>query len=204
MYDGDDEYTEWFSGVRSGHYWIRGALMVLFYLVLWFVRFIVLALALFQFGSAIVVGRPNERVKPFARQLGAYMRQLVEFVTWASELRPYPLSPWPGETAEAAPPEEPESKASWAAEEEVEEPFAPEPEPSEAERAREPEPEEAEPDIEPEVAPLEEDAAPPKPAKAKSAKSSPRSSRKKGASKSKGSDAAEESGDDDAPPRPDA
>lgn len=190
MYDGDDEYTEWFSGARSRDYWLRGALMVLFYVILWLVRFVVLVLAAFQFGAAIVVGRPNERVKPFASQLATYMQELVAFVTWASEHRPYPLSPWPGATAAGTAAADDEREAAWEEEEEeFEEPFEPEPEP---------EPEEPEPADEPEAEP-----EPPKSAKARSAKQRRASSRKKGSATS-GKAEANEAEDEDTPPRPDA
>jgi hypothetical protein len=43
----------------------------------------------------LFTGGANEPVLRFGRNLGAYIRQVLEFQTFNTELRPFPFSDWP-------------------------------------------------------------------------------------------------------------
>lgn len=113
MYDEDS--GELFVGARSRNIWVRGLLTLLFLAVLWFIRLIVLILAAFQFVHAIVTGGPNPRLLPFARSVANYIRQMAAFVTWTTEMRPWPWSTWPSDDMAGGP----------AAPDDLDEPFEP-------------------------------------------------------------------------------
>lgn len=141
MYDEDND--ELFAAAKSRGIWIRGLLTLLFLAILWFVRLIVVILAVFQFVFAIVTGGPNRRLLPFGRGVAAYMQQMVTFVTWNTETRPFPFAPWPvdGETSA----DDPVMETAAAPSSNWDEPFEPEtvyeappPEPREDEAPDEP------------------------------------------------------------------
>ncbi len=55
------------------------------------------ALALVQLLFAAVGDGPNERLQHFGRGLGQYLRQITDFVSFASEEAPFPFSDWPSD-----------------------------------------------------------------------------------------------------------
>ncbi len=77
--------------------WIRGLYMLLM-AVLWHVAEVVLwIVVVIQFVLALVSDVPNERLSAFGRSLGSYVRQIVHFLTFATEEVPFPFSEWPAD-----------------------------------------------------------------------------------------------------------
>jgi hypothetical protein len=79
---------------------------------------------LFQFGSQLITGRTNDKLKTFSRGLTAYFYQLLQFFTYRSDLKPFPFSDWPEEGLEEEPQQparKPRSKRAVAAAKEEEE-----------------------------------------------------------------------------------
>jgi hypothetical protein len=58
--------------------------------------FIVVALALFQLICTLVTRRPNEKIMRFGKNLGVYLSQIVDFLTYNTEQKPWPFQDWPG------------------------------------------------------------------------------------------------------------
>ena len=51
---------------------------------------------LFQFVVLIIVGKINEPVRSFGQNLSTYLYQVVRFLTYTSEQRPFPFgTAWP-------------------------------------------------------------------------------------------------------------
>jgi hypothetical protein len=85
--------TDWVYGNRSN--WLRGLLMLGFFIVLGLIKVLVGLMALFQFGSLLINGEPNERLARFGSGLAAYTCELVDYLTCAEERLPFPFSDWP-------------------------------------------------------------------------------------------------------------
>jgi hypothetical protein len=75
--------------------WVRVLLMLLMGLALHLAITVLGALALVQLLLAVLGHGPNERLQRFGRSLGLYLRQLTDFVSFASEDAPFPFSDWP-------------------------------------------------------------------------------------------------------------
>jgi hypothetical protein len=43
----------------------------------------------------LFTGEPSESLKDFGKSLGIYLKQISEFLSYASEEKPYPFSDWP-------------------------------------------------------------------------------------------------------------
>lgn len=84
-------------GARST--WLRGLFMLLFAVVFSLVELLVAAVAVFQFLVVLFTGRTNARLEQFGRGLSRYVYQIVQFFTFAREVKPFPFSPWPEESA---------------------------------------------------------------------------------------------------------
>ena len=46
-------------------------------------------------GLSIFSGEPSDSVKGFGKSLGVYLQQISEFLSYASEEKPFPFSDWP-------------------------------------------------------------------------------------------------------------
>lgn len=76
--------------------WIRGIFMLLFFIVIYyFISLLIAAVALFQFGSLLFTGRLNLLLLNFGRSLSVYLQQIVSFLTYNSEQKPFPFTEWP-------------------------------------------------------------------------------------------------------------
>jgi len=84
--------------------WIRGIFMLLFGLCYSVAEVLLLAISVFQFLSALITGSTQPRLLSFGKSLSDYVYQIYLFLTFNSEERPFPFSPWPGEEPPAAAP----------------------------------------------------------------------------------------------------
>lgn len=86
--------------------WVRGLYIVLFAIVYSIAAWLVVAVVIFQFLSTLLTGNNNIQLLRFGRQLSDFVRQLLMFVTYNSDDKPYPFGPWPSldDVALKAPP----------------------------------------------------------------------------------------------------
>ena len=75
--------------------WIRGILMLFFFLVKYITSTLISITAIFQFIANLVFEKPNERVLSFSKHLNAYLLQIVNFLTFNSEFKPFPFNNFP-------------------------------------------------------------------------------------------------------------
>ena len=67
-------------------------LMALAYYVTGTVIFIVMVI---QLVMVLLTDAPNDRLVLLGRSLGSYMQQIVNFLTFATEEKPFPFNDWP-------------------------------------------------------------------------------------------------------------
>ncbi|EAR22409.1 DUF4389 domain-containing protein [Nitrococcus mobilis] len=80
--------------------WLRGLFIVLFSIIYSTAGMVLTAIVVFQFISILLSGACNPRLLAFARQLSTYLYQVLLYVTFNREERPWPFDAWP--TAELA------------------------------------------------------------------------------------------------------
>ena len=83
------------TNIKSGSVWKRGVFMLLCVILYGVAEIILAVVAVFQFGSALIIGRPNDNLTRFGSSLGRYIFQIAQFVTFNTEKRPFPFNPWP-------------------------------------------------------------------------------------------------------------
>jgi hypothetical protein len=76
---------------------IRVIYMLLFAVVFWVLCWILAATTLIQLIVRLLNGRPNSDLTRFGASLARYARQVIEFLTFVTELAPYPFTAWPAE-----------------------------------------------------------------------------------------------------------
>lgn len=84
---------------KSGSIWLRLVYMLLFGLIFSFAETVVFITALVAFLSKLLSGSVNVSVLKFGKNLGAYLNQVVSFLTFNSEVHPFPLSAWPNDSS---------------------------------------------------------------------------------------------------------
>lgn len=75
--------------------WMRGLFMLLMALALHVSGTVLGIVAVIQFVMVLLNDTPNVRLVSFGRSMGNYMRQIVNYLTFATEEVPFPFSEWP-------------------------------------------------------------------------------------------------------------
>ena len=74
---------------------MRGLYMLLFIFIYGFAKFLIILVMLFQFFSTALTGNTNIQLLKFSQNLAKYVYQIIIFLTYSSEQRPFPFSAWP-------------------------------------------------------------------------------------------------------------
>lgn len=74
---------------------IRVLYMILFAVVFWLLCWALVVTAVGQLILRLATGQPAAELTRFGAGLGAYARQVIEFLTFASDVVPWPFAPWP-------------------------------------------------------------------------------------------------------------
>jgi hypothetical protein len=75
--------------------WMRGLFMLLLGIAFQICGTVLCIVTIIQFVMALLGDSPNARLISFGRSLGNYLRQIVTFLTFATEEMPFPFSEWP-------------------------------------------------------------------------------------------------------------
>lgn len=75
--------------------WIRALFMLLMAFVLHVSGTVLFVVTVIQFVIVLLNGTPNARLVSFGRSMGIYFRQIVDFLTFATEDIPFPFKEWP-------------------------------------------------------------------------------------------------------------
>ena len=75
--------------------WVRALLMLLMCAAFQLAAWILVLTALVQLVFAIFNDEPNKRLQRFGSSVGLYLTQIASFVTFATEVVPFPFSDWP-------------------------------------------------------------------------------------------------------------
>ena len=92
------------ENATSAAVWMRGLHIIIFGVILYFVFGLVWLLVIFQFLTKLFTGGLNQQLRRFAAPLSRYVSQVLNYITFQSDERPFPFSPWPAEEPPAKPP----------------------------------------------------------------------------------------------------
>lgn len=90
-----EEIDEIKENVKDVNRWIRGFFMLLFVVVQWFIKVLADLIALFQFVNNLLTGGSNERLCQWGAVLAEYSRDVVRYLTYNTEQRPFPFTDLP-------------------------------------------------------------------------------------------------------------
>jgi len=97
--------------VKDKSIWVRLLYMLLFAFLYSAAEFVILAVVVYQFLHVLLTGGDkDERVKSLGSQLSVYVYQILQFQTFNTEDKPFPMADWPA--AKKLSPEEDKPKAA--------------------------------------------------------------------------------------------
>lgn len=91
----DDVEPSWKERLLSADHWLRFVFMVLFAIILGLVSYVITVLVILQFIWALVSGEGNDKLREFGSSLSQYIYQILRFLTYNSEDKPFPFADWP-------------------------------------------------------------------------------------------------------------
>ena len=91
-----DEYDEILDNLKQPSSWVRLLFMAAFAVVLYIILMpVVIVLTIAQALFSILKGGPNPNLRYFGLALEEYIGQVVRFLSYNSELKPFPFSDFP-------------------------------------------------------------------------------------------------------------
>ena len=83
------------TGLEKRNIWLRGLLMLLMGLAYQLAGTVLFFTAIVQFIFNLASDAPNPRLAGFGQSLGRFQSQIANFVSFASEVVPFPFTDWP-------------------------------------------------------------------------------------------------------------
>lgn len=83
------------ENIKSHATWLRALFMLLFVFIYHVAEVVLAVVVVFQLLVVIFTARPNVRLLRFGQDLGTFIYQIVRFLTYNSEDRPFPFGEWP-------------------------------------------------------------------------------------------------------------
>jgi len=80
---------------QKDNIWMRGLYMLLFAFLIGVAKFVAFTVVALQFLFVLFTNSTNEKLLSFGKSLSTYTYQIMLFLTFNSEVRPYPMSDWP-------------------------------------------------------------------------------------------------------------
>ncbi len=95
--------------------WLRGLFIIIFGAIFYVLYFVIWVLVVFQFITKVVTGSLNDNLGQLSESLTSFAFQILLYITFQSEERPFPFSPWPKQEQSSLP-EPAEEKSEQSAE----------------------------------------------------------------------------------------
>lgn len=93
------------QNLKNADVWMRLLFIVILYVLYGVAKVVLFFTVVFQFLATLFTGNTNERLLVFGKQLSQYIYQLVQYLTYTSDDKPFPFADWPaGETSKPAKP----------------------------------------------------------------------------------------------------
>jgi len=92
--------------VTNTQTWLRLLFMLLFAAISWVAKLVLIAVVIFQFLVKLLTGDVNEHALDLGGQLSSYIYQILNYLTFNTEERPFPFTDWPSGASRAEPVEQ--------------------------------------------------------------------------------------------------
>jgi len=77
--------------------WTRGLFILIYGVIFYFLFALIWLVVIFQFLMKLITTELNGHLLEFSDSLTKYVSQILLYITFKSEERPFPFSPWPSD-----------------------------------------------------------------------------------------------------------
>ncbi|MFT5558356.1 MAG: hypothetical protein ACJAYB_001825 [Psychromonas sp.] len=77
--------------------WLRGLFMLIFIFLMGVTKFVTVVVVGFQFLIILFTAEKNDNLLNFGKSLSLYEYQIMLYLTYNSEFKPFPMGDWPKE-----------------------------------------------------------------------------------------------------------
>lgn len=91
------------SNITSSKHWFRLIFMLLFAAVLQVASIVMWVLVIAQFFFSLITGEDNLHLRRFGHSLSTYIYDVLKFLCYSSEEKPFPFADWPEQTPSQPP-----------------------------------------------------------------------------------------------------
>lgn len=96
-----DDYKQ---NIKEHSTWMRGFYIVLFTIIYSVTEIVIVLVVLFQFLSVLLTSRTNDKLLSLGMNLSTFIYQILSYVTFNSDDRPFPFSDFPATNSAVAAP----------------------------------------------------------------------------------------------------
>ena len=83
------------SNLSASKHWLRLVFMLLFAAVLQLASLVMWILVAVQFLFSLITGEDNQHLRRFGHALSTYIYDVLKFLCYSSEEKPFPFADWP-------------------------------------------------------------------------------------------------------------
>ncbi len=83
------------NSYESKDAWIRVLFVVLFWVVFYVTQFVIAVVVVAQCAFTVFTGKANHNLLKFGDMLGKYVHDILRFVTYNTDQRPFPFNDFP-------------------------------------------------------------------------------------------------------------
>ena len=80
---------------KNRNAWVRGLYMLLFIFLMGVAKFVMFVVVIMQFVVVLFTAQTNDNLARFGKSLSGYQYQIMLFLTYNSEIKPFPIGDWP-------------------------------------------------------------------------------------------------------------
>lgn len=80
---------------KQDAHWLRVLYNIMFYVIYKIVDLVIFGVLVIQLVISTFADSPNKQLQEFGAALSLYVKQIVSFISFASDEKPYPFSDWP-------------------------------------------------------------------------------------------------------------
>lgn len=89
------------ENLKEPSQWLRIAFMLALAVALYVASIVLTLLTIAQAAFSLLTGKDNVNLRALGKDLATYVHQILAFLTYNSELKPFPFSAYPGSEAES-------------------------------------------------------------------------------------------------------
>lgn len=95
------DQQEFKANIKRSESWLRGLFVLFFALIFQIVEVVIIAITVFQFASTIITRQRFTSLDQFSQGLAQYTKNLILYLTYQTEQKPFPFRDWKEETLDS-------------------------------------------------------------------------------------------------------